>query len=347
MNTLETIRTLTGAHGPSGFETAAVEQAEQLLTPLVDRVWRDRLGNVIGVKSCGREHAPKLLLDAHLDEVGFIVMGHEEGFLRFAPLGGVDARVLPDRELTILTEPPLFGVVATKPPHVMEAGESDKAIPLSELRIDVGFSQEEAVRRIPVGTPVVFRETCQALGSDCIAGKALDDRSCFAVILRTLELLREKPLNVDLYVLGSCREEINGAGATVGTYGIHPQLAVAVDVTFGRSADTPKEKTFQLGGGPVIGVGPNMSRWMTERLMKTAEKLELPYQIEVMAGNSGTNGWEIQVSREGVATAILSLPLNYMHTPLEVIHQTDVEGCARLLAAFIEELGEEETVCLR
>lgn len=192
MNTLETIRTLTGAHGPSGFEAAAVEQAEQLLIPLVDRVWRDRLGNVIGVKSCGREHAPKLLLDAHLDEVGFIVMGHEEGFLRFAPLGGVDARVLPDRELTILTEPPLFGVVATKPPHVMEAGESDKAIPLSELRIDVGFSQEEAVRRIPVGTPVVFRETCQPLGSDCIAGKALDDRSCFAVILRTLELLREK-----------------------------------------------------------------------------------------------------------------------------------------------------------
>lgn len=347
MNTLETIRTLTGAHGPSGFETAAVEQAEQLLTPLVDRVWRDRLGNVVGVKSCGREHALKLLLDAHLDEVGFIVMGHEEGFLRFAPLGGVDARVLPDRELTILTDPPLFGVVATKPPHVMEAGESDKAIPLSELRIDVGFSQEEAVRRIPVGTPVVFRETCQALGSDCISGKALDDRSCFAVILRTLELLREKSLDVDLYVLGSCREEINGAGATVGTYGIHPQLAVAVDVTFGRSADTSKEKTFQLGGGPVIGVGPNMSRWMTERLMETAEKLEMPYQIEVMAGNSGTNGWEIQVSREGVATAILSLPLNYMHTPLEVIHQADVEGCAKLLAAFIEDLGEEETVCLR
>lgn len=347
MNTLETIRTLTGAHGPSGFETAAVEQAEQLLIPLVDRVWRDRLGNVIGVKSCGREHAPKLLLDAHLDEVGFIVMGHEEGFLRFAPLGGVDGRVLPDRELTILTDPPLFGVVATKPPHVMEAGESDKAIPLSELRIDVGFSQEEAVRRIPVGTPVVFRETCQALGSDRIAGKALDDRSCFAVIPRTLELLREKPLDVELYVLGSCREEMNGAGATVGTYGIHPQLAVAVDVTFGRAADTPKEKTFRLGGGPVIGVGPNMSRWMTERLMETAEKLEMPYQIEVMAGNSGTNGWEIQVSREGVATAILSLPLNYMHTPLEVIHQTDVEGCARLLAAFIEDLGEEETVCLR
>lgn len=347
MNTIETIRTLTGAPGPSGFEVAAAEEAEKLLSPLVDRVWRDRLGNVIGVRACGRENAGKLLLDAHLDEVGFIVMGHEEGFLRFAPLGGVDARVLPDRELTILTDPPLFGVVATKPPHVMAEGESDKAIPLSELWIDVGFSQEEAVRRIPVGTPIVYREKCFALGNDRIAGKALDDRSCFAVLLQTLQLLREKSLDVDLYVLGSCREEINSAGAAVGTYGIHPQLAVAVDVTFGRAVDTPTEKTFPLGAGPVIGVGPNMSRWMTERLTETAERLNLPYQVEVMAGNSGTNGWEIQVSREGVATAILSLPLNYMHTPLEVIHWTDVEHCARLLAAFIENLGEGESVCLR
>ena len=345
MNTMETIRMLTGAHGPSGFEVAAAEQAEQLLAPFVDRVWRDRLGNVIGVKYCGRENAPKLLLDAHLDEVGFIVMGHEEGFLRFAPLGGVDARMLPDRELTILTDPPLFGVVATKPPHVMTAGEGDKAIPLSNLRIDVGFSQEEAVRRIPVGTPVVFREGCYALGNDRIAGKALDDRSCFAVLLQTLELLQGKKLDVDLYILGSCREEINSAGAAVGTYGIHPQLAVAVDVTFGRAVDTPAEKTFPLGAGPVIGIGPNMSRWMTEQLVEITEALEIPYQLEVMAGNSGTNGWEIQVSREGVATAILSLQLNYMHTPLEVIHRADVERCAKLLAAFLEQLKGEGLEC--
>ena len=342
---MDTIRALTGAHGPSGFESAAAEQAAELLRPLVDQVRRDRLGTVIGVKYCARRGAPKLLLDAHLDEVGLVVMGHEEGFLRFAPLGGVDARVLPDRELTVLTEPPLFGVVATKPPHVMEAGESDQAIPLSELRIDVGLSQEEAVRRIPVGTPVVFREECRALGEDQIAGKALDDRSCFAVLLRTLELLRETAMDVDLYVLGACREELNSAGATVGTYGIHPQMAVAVDVTFGQSVDTPKEKGFPLGKGPAIGVGPNLSRWMTERLMEKAERLGIPYQIEVMSGNTGTDAWEIQVSREGVATAMLSLPLKYMHTPLEVLHRDDVEQSARLLAAFIEHLGEEGPVC--
>jgi endoglucanase len=342
---METMEKLSGVHGPAGFEGAVARTAMELLEPLVDEVHLDRLGNVVGVKACGREGAYKLLLDAHLDEVGFIVMGHEEGFLRFASLGGVDARILPDRELTILTDPPLFGVVATKPPHVMAEGESDKTIALSDLRIDVGFSQEEATRRIPVGNPAVFREGCYALGADRIAGKALDDRSCFAVLLETLRMLQKSALDVDVYVLGSCREEINSAGATVGTYGIHPELAVAVDVTFGRSIDSPDEKTFPLGSGPVIGIGPNMAGWMTERLVKKAEELELPYQMEVMSGSSGTNGWEIQVSREGVATAILSLPLNYMHMPLEVIHQSDVENCSKLLAAFIENLGEEAALC--
>ena len=165
------------------------------------------------------------------------------------------------------------------------------------------------------------------------------------MLLRALELLREAALDVDLYVLGACREELNSAGATVGTYGIHPQMAVAVDVTFGQSVDTPKEKGFPLGKGPAIGVGPNLSRWMTERLMEKAERLGIPYQIEVMSGNTGTDAWEIQVSREGVATAMLSLPLKYMHTPLEVLHRDDVEQSARLLAAFIEHLGEEGPVC--
>lgn len=342
---METIQKLSGAYGPAGFELEAAKTALELLRPLVEEAYLDRFGNVIGIQSCGKKAAKKLLLDAHLDEVGLIVMGHEEGFLRFAPLGGVDARILPNRELTILTDPPRFGVVATKPPHVMTAGESDKAVALSDLLVDVGLSQDEAIRCIPVGTTMVFQEGCFALGKEQIAGKALDDRSCFAILLETLRLLQGTALDVDLYVQGSCQEEVSGAGAMVGTYGIHPELAVAVDVTFGSSVDSPADQTFPLGNGPAIGIGPNMSQWMTERLVKKAQELEMPYQIEVIAGNSGTNGGDIQISREGVATAQLSLPLNYMHTPLEAIHRKDLENCSKLLAAFIENLGEEEVLC--
>lgn len=343
---IETIRTLSQAHGPTGFEQRAVQTAKDLLSPLVDEVYIDRIGSLVGVKRCGKENARKVLLDAHLDEVGFIVMGHEEGFLRMASLGGVDARVLPDRELTILTDPPRFGVVAAKPPHVMASGEGDKAIAIEDLRVDVGLSQERAEQEIPVGTPMVFREGCYALGSDRIAGKALDDRSCFAILLETLRLSQKRQLAVDLYLLGSCREEVNGAGATAAAYAIAPDFAIAVDVTFGKAPDTPSTGSFSLGGGPTIGIGPNMSHWMAEKLEKTAQSLEIPYQLEIIPGNSGTNGWEIQIAREGIPTAVVSLPLNYMHTPLEVASVTDIHRCARLLAGFLADLGEEGTECL-
>lgn len=146
---------------------------------------------------------------------------------------------------------------------------------------------------------------------------------------------------MDLYVLGSVCEEVDSTGAVTAAYGVVPDLCAAVDVTHGDSPDAPKEKTFPLGKGPVIGVGPNCTRWMEQRMRRKAEELGMAVQTEVMAGHSGTNGWPLQVSREGVATAVLSLPLRYMHTPIEVISRRDLEDLARLLAAFVEGIGEE------
>ena len=332
---------LCALSGPSGFEGPVAQAAAELLRPLMDEVHVDRMGSVVGVRRCGKENAPKLLLDAHLDEIGFLVTGHEEGFLRFAPLGGVDPRMLPDRELTILTQPPVVGVVACMPPHVQSREDMDQSQPIKELYIDVGLSQEEAERRIPVGTPAVYRTGCAPLGKNLLCGKALDDRACFAILLDAAEQLRGEKLDVDLYILGSTQEETHSTGAITAAYGIVPDLCVAVDVTHGDSPDAPKDKTFKLGGGPVIGVGPNCTRWMTRRLEAKAKELEMDCQIEVMSGHSGTNGWDLQISREGVATAVLSLPLRYMHTPVETAHRADLTDTARLLAAFIRGIGEE------
>lgn len=327
--------------GPSGFEGPVVQAAAELLRPYVDEVFTTRMGSVAGVRRCGRANAPKLLLDAHLDEIGFIVTGHEEGFLRFAPLGGVDPRMLPDREVTILAQPPVLGVVACLPPHIQSREDMDKSQPIKELCIDVGLSQEDAQRLIPIGTPAVYRAGCTPLGRELLCGKSLDDRSCFAILLDTVQRLAEETLDVDLYILGSTQEETHSTGAITAAYEIAPDLCVAVDVTHGDSPDASKDKTFKLGGGPVIGLGPNCTRWMAKRLMQRAEELELDYQLEVMAGHSGTNGWPLQVSREGVATAVLSLPLRYMHTPLETVNRKDMEDTAKLLAAFIRDLGKE------
>ncbi len=332
---------LAGEGGPSGFEAPVAQAARKLLDPYMDRTWLDPLGNLVGVRRCGRPGARRLLLDAHLDEIGFLVTGHEEGFLRFTTLGGVDPRMLPDRELTVLTDPPLSGVVACLPPHVQSREEMDKSLPVSKLYLDVGLSQAQAQARVPVGTPAVYRADCAPLGPDLLCGKALDDRACFVLLLDALERLAGEELDVDLYVLGSVREETNSAGAIAAAYGARPDCCVAVDVTHGDSPDAPKEKTFPLGGGPVIGLGPNCTRWMSRRLEAKARELEMPYQVEVMAGNSGTNGWPLQVSREGVATAVLSVPLRYMHTPIETVHRRDLADTARLLAAFVKGIGEE------
>ena len=335
MNDEQTLSRLCAISAPSGFEEKVTAAAAELLRPLVDEVRATRLGSVVGVRRCGKENAQKLLLDAHLDEIGLIVTGQEEGFLRFAPLGGVDPRMLPDREVVILTDPPIHGVVACLPPHVQTAGDMDKSLPVKDLYIDVGLSREEAEKRVPVGTPATYRGGCAPLGEDLLSGKALDDRCGFAVLLDVLERLKGKELPVDLYVLGSTQEETHSTGAITAAYEIAPRLCVAVDVTHGDSPDASKHETFKLGGGPVIGVGPNCARSLSGRLKELAKELEIPVQIEVMSGSSGTNAWPIQVSREGVATAVLSIPERYMHTPVEVVSKRDLEDTAKLLAAFV------------
>ena len=343
MDCFSTLERLCTLAGPSGFEGTVAQTAKELLEPLVDEASIDRLGNVIGLRRCGKPNAKRLLLDAHLDEIGLVVTGIEEGFLRFAPIGGVDPRMLPARELTILTAPePLFGVVACLPPHVQTAADHDKSVAIEDLRVDVGMSQEEAEKAIPIGTPMVYREGCFRLGGDQVCGKALDDRSCFTILLRTAELLKDTDLDVDLYIMGSVREEVSGTGSIVGTNAINPDWCVATDVTFGITPGLSEDQVpCKLYGGPAIGMGPNMTWPLTDRMIAKAKALDIPYQIDVMEGHTGTNGWHMQICLEGIPTSVVSLPLKYMHSPIEVISLEDLEHTAQLLAAFVKDLGKE------
>ena len=325
--------------GPSGREGELVSRAAELLRPLVDEVWTDRFGNVVGLRRCGKPNAKRVVLDAHLDEVGLLITGAEDGFLRFRSVGGIDPRMLPNREVTILTDPPSFGLVAVLPPHVQKAGDSNKSIPLSDLYIDAGLTREEGEKLI--GTFAVPRGSFRSHLNQVVSAKALDDRAGFVTLLRTAELLKDTALDVDLYLMGSSREETNGGGALVGSFAIQPDCFVAVDVTHARTPDGPKDETFPAGKGPTIGIGPNIARWMSDRFIVKAKELELSWSPEVMAGNTGTNAWRVQTAREGIATAVLSLPLKYMHSPVETLDLTDLEAAATLLAAFVKDLAAE------
>lgn len=337
----ETIIDLCGLSAPSGFEERAFARIKERVAPYVDDIETDALGNLIAVKKCGKDKAKKLMFNAHMDEIGMIVTGIEKGFLRFSNLGGIDPRMLPAREIKVLTNPPIFGVIDTLPPHTLSAEEMDKAIDPNKLFIDIGMSEEEAKKHVPLGTAAVFAGGVDELCENIICGKALDDRACVSIILKIMETLSEKELNVDIYCLISTQEELGSRGAISGTYGINPDYAVAIDVTHAATPDSKKGETLDMRGGAAIGVGPNMSRGITNALINLAKEKNLPYQLEIMGGSSGTDGWVIQVCREGVSTAVVSLPIKYMHSPVETMDISDADAIVSLLTEFALKLSEE------
>lgn len=330
MELKERIRVLTEASGPAGFEDEAAGLAESMLKPLVDSVYRDTLGNVIGYKSSGKSGAKKLLIETHIDEIGFIITGSEQGFLKFSTLGGVDTRLLPASEIKILTDEHIWGVIDAMPPHVLEREEMSKSIDIAELCIDTGG------REVPAGTPAVFAGKFVELNDGVLSSKAMDNRSCFAIALDVLERIDNEKMDMDVYVMASVQEELGCRGATTGAFVIEPDQAIIMDVTHAHIPGTKKEKTLEFGGGAAIGRGPNMSRPLGDYLIQLAEDKDIKYQIEVMPGSSGTTAGSIQISREGVPTAIISLPIKYMHSPVETMLLEDALAISDLLMNYLK-----------
>ena len=337
----EMITELCSLSGPSGFEERVFTRISEIIEPFVDEISTDPLGNLIAVKKCEKPGAKKLMLNAHIDEIGLIVTGYEKGFLRFSNIGGVDPRMLPARELRVLTDPPIFGVIDTMPPHALTDEEKEKSLDPKKLFIDVGFDEDEVKNRVPLGTAVVFADGCERFAENRICGKSLDDRACAAILIKVFERLKEAPLNLDLYLLLSTQEELGMRGAIPGAFAVNPDYAIAVDVTHAATPDSKKGETLDMCKGATIAVGPNMSRVVSDRLFEIARDKEIPFQTEVLSGCSGTDAWAIQVSREGVLTGLVSLPIKYMHTPVELMDIADADAVVRLLTEYALTLGKE------
>lgn len=342
MTITDSILELCSIAGPSGFEQAVAKRISMMISPYLDDVKADVLGNVIGVRRCGSKNAKKLLFDAHIDEIGFIVTGIEEGFLRFTTLGGVDARMLPATEIKILTDTPIIGVIGVLPPHILKSEESDKSIKTENLYIDIGMSQEEAVKAVPLGTAAVFNSGARVFNEKYICGKSLDDRACFACIIRALELLKDVKLDVDLYVLGSVQEEVGERGAKTGVFAIEPDWCVAVDVDHAKTPDHKSHEAKDIGGGVIISKGTILNKRLSDTAVRLAEEKGIKYQIGIEARDTGTNANRIQITREGVATALFGLPLKYMHSPVEVISLSDAEAAAQLLCEVAKSLKGDD-----
>lgn len=332
MELIDKIKKLTSEFGVSGDEKRVSAIAAEFLREYTDQVEIDKFGNVTGFIPCGVEGAPTLMLDAHIDQIGFIVTEvTKDGFLRFMDIG-VDQRMLPGSELAVLTRDGVIrGVVGTIP-SIMQPDES-AAIPLTEMTVDIGMTGEEARKTVRVGDYMAFWNPGFELLGDKLCSKALDDRACFVCILHALELLRNKPLKVNLLVCASIKEELGGHGALYVAYRHKPEFAIAIDVSHAKTADAP-EVTCELGKGPIINTGYNARPELFRLVKEAADRENIPYQPKPCPAGSGTNAWSIQLAGKGVATMVVSLPLKYMHSPVEVLHMNDVRNTGAIIAAF-------------
>ena len=329
----ELIKKLCTAPGVSGAEESIAEVCEELLAPYGE-TFRDCMGNVFCRVG---EHDPAkktLMLNAHIDEIGMIVTHiTEDGFLRVSKCGGIDERVLPASKVTIYGREKLYGIITSVPPHLQS--DSSKAASLDDLYVDTGLSGERAKALIAPGDRVLIENQPLEMGS-LITSKALDDRACAATVLEALDILSGRESKYNIEVLFSAGEEVGSFGAKTGAFKSEADFALVLDVTFGRCHGESEEDAFAIGGGAAIGISPVLDRRLSGELIETAKAAGLPYQTEVMSGRSGTDADAVTVTKGGIPACTVSVPIRYMHTPVEAVSPEDIMNTAALAAAFCE-----------
>lgn len=339
MNTHELLKTLSESVGPSGREETVQHVIQEYWTPLTDEIRTDAMGNLIAVQQgSGETPRPRVMLAAHMDEIALIVTEIEKGFLHVHRIGGVDRRVLLGLDVVVHGKKALPGLIGTRPPHVLDADERKKVVPWEKLYVDVGLPEADVKALVRVGDMISIRRPLLALKNRCAAGKAVDNRASVAVITLALEALRRQEHAWDVYAVATVQEEVGLKGALTSAYGVAPDLAVALDVTFGKQGDDSRTGTFELGKGPTINLGPNFHPQVVQGLREAADAHEIPYHLEPNPSRSGTDAWAIQIAREGVPTGSLGIPVRYMHQPVETVALQDLERAARLLTAYVTDL---------
>lgn len=342
MNTNEILRTLSDSFGVAGFETEVQEKIHELITPYVDDVKVDRLGNLIAHRR--GKGKMTLLLDAHMDEIGFIIKYIEEsGYLRFTPLGGWDSRIIPAHRvmIKIRTGEKICGVIGTTPPHILDNNDRSKVISIDEMFIDVGATSRKEVREmgIHIGDPLVIHYPFTELTPGYVTGKAFDDRAGCTVLIEVARQIANVSLDIDLAFAFVIGEEVGLRGARTATYQINPDIALAVEGTIG--ADMPgipeAKQPVRLGKGPAFTVADSsiiVNSKMVAALERVAEEAMIPYQYKLPT-YGGTDAGAIHLTRAGVICGVVSVPCRYIHSPISVLRLNDLEQTIHFVTEFV------------
>lgn len=343
---MELLRQLVEMSGVSGREERVRELVIRELKPLVDSVRTDSLGNVIGYRKAQgvKGQAKKLMLAAHMDEIGFVVSFIDDsGFIRFQPAGGFDPRTLMAQRVTVMGRRDLPGIIGSKPVHILTEEEKKKPLQIQDYFIDVGLSGRQVKRLVKVGDTVTLHRKFEEIG-DCVTCKTFDDRVGVYCMIEAVRKARTSP--ADLYVVATTQEEVGLRGATAAASGIVPDVGIAVDVGLANDVPgaAPQDHISKLGGGASICImnGSHITNpKLLARLEELAKKRKIKYQTDVMP-RGGTDAGAIQRAPGGAAVVTISIPLRYMHSTVEMAHKRDIQAVINLLAAYIADPGDME-----
>lgn len=326
MDVTQILSLLCTAYGGSGSESGAASRITGIFSK--NKFAFDTMGN-LAVELCPpKSGAPIVMLEAHADEIGFIVQEVcPDGRLRLAPVGGVDHRTLYGSRVVFVTKRgPVDGTVCSGATEINE----------KEILADIGFPAD--VGPVLPGDRGYIQAVYHELNETTVCCKSLDNRVGCAVLIKAAEAIRTD-INCGVYAVFTVQEEIGLRGAAAGALGIHPDTAVCVDVSFADAPGISEHKTGKFNGGPMIGVSPVLNEKVTDTLLYTAKRIGIPFQTEIMSDSTGTDADVISCTGGGIATGLVSVPLRNMHTANEIVSADDMLNSARLLAAYVNEIG--------
>lgn len=332
----------------SGFEHNGENILRKYFDPYTDYFEKDNLNSYIFKSSGVQKDSKKIMLAAHIDEIGLMVTKiKDRGFLSFTSVGGINPSSLVAQEVIVYGKEKIFGVIGIKPPHVTPEKEREKALKIDDLYIDTGYPSEKLKDIVSIGDIAVIDRKPISLQNDVISSKAFDDRACIAVMLKAAMELKKITHKSHIYYTATAQEETGLRGAKTSSYKIDPDIAIVLDVSFGKTPGLP-ENMASIGKGPLICIGSRMNQKLTKKFMEVCKEYNYKIQIEVSPGSSGTDTDAIQITKEGVPCILVSIPLRYMHTSVETISLKDVEVAGKAIARFINEIDNsdlEEILC--
>ncbi|NLY43867.1 MAG: M42 family metallopeptidase [Clostridiaceae bacterium] len=335
------LKELTEANGVSGNEKEVRDIILREISGYCEKISIDRMGNIIALRKGTSDNGKKVMLSAHMDEVGLIVTGFTDtGFIKFKPVGGIDPRILVSKKV-LVGKQRLPGVIGLKAIHLQEPNERKQAVKIKNMYIDIGAkNKEDAEKKVSLGDYIAFDSCYMPFGNNLVKAKALDDRAGCAILI---EMIKER-YSFDLYACFTVQEEVGLRGAKVAAYTVQPDMALVVEGTTCSDVPGAKEHEYAttLGDGPAISIMDRTSYSNKElsRLLYSLAKennIKVQYKKTTLGGN---DAGVIHLTGKGIPTATISVPCRYIHSPVSVMSMEDFEGCKKLVKLFLEYINK-------